>query len=102
MVPVFGHGTILSLPYSPIDMRVGYLCREYLMGTIQEHRKHAELCVAKAASADDKRDKVLWLTLAQSWAQLAEHAARINHEVLGDDATDDADPEMADGLSAPN
>jgi hypothetical protein len=56
------------------------------MGTIQEHRMHAELCVAKAQSTDDQRDKALWLTLAQSWAQLAEYAARVNGKSSGNSA----------------
>jgi hypothetical protein len=59
------------------------------MWTFQEHRRHAENCVAKAQSADDQRDKVLWLTLAQSWNQLAEHAERMKREILAGDATRD-------------
>jgi hypothetical protein len=54
------------------------------MGTIQEHRMHAEMCVAKAQTADDQRDKALWLTLAQSWAQLADYAARVNRRAYGE------------------
>ena len=44
-------------------------------------------CVAKARAADDHEDKVLWLTLAQSWVLLAEHAAR--GEQFGCAATSD-------------
>jgi hypothetical protein len=29
-----------------------------------------------ARAADDRNDKALWLTLAQSWVRLAEHVAR--------------------------
>jgi len=29
-----------------------------------------------ARRSDDDNDKALWLTLAQSWVRLAEHAAR--------------------------
>jgi hypothetical protein len=29
-----------------------------------------------ARASDDDKDKVLWLTLAQSWVRLAEHVAR--------------------------
>lgn len=29
-----------------------------------------------ARASDDDKDKVLWLTLAQSWGRLAEHVAR--------------------------
>jgi hypothetical protein len=46
------------------------------MGTNDNHRKLAEQCIAMARAADGDRDKALWLTLAQSWVRLAEHAAR--------------------------
>jgi hypothetical protein len=46
------------------------------MGTLQDHRKRAEACVAMARRSEDDSDKALWLTLAQSWVRLAEHAAR--------------------------
>jgi hypothetical protein len=48
------------------------------MGTIQDHRKYAEQCVAMARSSHDDSDKALWLTLAQSWVRLAEHVARVD------------------------
>ena len=47
------------------------------MGNTQDHRKCAEECVAMAQLSNDDSDKALWLTLAQSWARLAEHVARI-------------------------
>jgi hypothetical protein len=86
-MPIFGHGIFASLPYSPCEIRASLLCREKEMGTIQEHRMHAELCVAKAQTTEDHRDKALWLTLAQSWAQLAEYAARVNKRAYGESAT---------------
>jgi hypothetical protein len=46
------------------------------MGTTQDHRRHAEQCVAMARRSDDDNDKALWLTLAQSWVRLADHVAR--------------------------
>jgi len=46
------------------------------MGITRDHRKCGEECVAMARASDDDRDKVLWLTLAQSWVRLAEHVAR--------------------------
>jgi hypothetical protein len=46
------------------------------MGTIQDHRRHAELCVAKARMSDNESDRALWLTLAQSWARLADHVSQ--------------------------
>jgi hypothetical protein len=45
------------------------------MGTIQDHRKYAEECVAMARLSQAESDKALWLTLAQSWVRLAEHVA---------------------------
>jgi hypothetical protein len=46
------------------------------MGTVADHRRWAEQCVAMARAAGDDSDKALWLTLAQSWVRLAEHVAR--------------------------
>lgn len=53
------------------------------MGTTQDHRKCAEECLAMAQAADDQRDKVLWLTLAQSWVRLAEQVAHARGLELG-------------------
>ena len=52
------------------------------MGTPQDHRKCAEECVAMARLSEADRDKALWLTLAQSWVRLAEHAAYADTERL--------------------
>lgn len=49
------------------------------MGTIQDHRKCAEACVARARLANDDGDKALWLTLAQSWVRLADHVRLAEH-----------------------
>jgi hypothetical protein len=48
------------------------------MGTTVDHRRHAEECVAMARLAEGDQDKMLWLTLAQSWVRLAEHIERSN------------------------
>ena len=48
------------------------------MSTIEKYRAHAEDCLRQASTDSNERDKPLWLTLAQSWLQLAEHADRIN------------------------
>jgi putative IMPACT (imprinted ancient) family translation regulator len=90
------------LPYSPCGIHASLLCREYEMGTIQEHRMHAELCVAKAQTTDDHRDKALWLTLAQSWAQLAEYAARVNNRAYGESATGAVDLDEVEDAHAPH
>jgi len=46
------------------------------MGTMLDHRRYAEECVAMARRSEDDQDKMLWLTLAQSWVRLAEHVER--------------------------
>ncbi len=46
-------------------------------GTTLDHRRCAEECVAMAKRAGADSDKVLWLTLAQSWVRLAEHVALV-------------------------
>jgi hypothetical protein len=46
------------------------------MGTKADHRRYAEECVARARRAEGESDKVCWLTLAQSWARLAEYVAQ--------------------------
>jgi hypothetical protein len=51
------------------------------MGTMLDHRRCAEECVAMARLADNDGDKALWLTLVTSWVRLAEHVARIETSV---------------------
>jgi hypothetical protein len=48
------------------------------MGTNRDHRRFAEECIAMAHASEDANDKALWITLAQSWVRLAEHAAHIS------------------------
>ena len=52
------------------------------MGTTLDHRRYAEECVAMARLAGDDQDKMLWLTLAQSWVRLAEHVERSTPEAV--------------------
>lgn len=66
------------------------------MGTMQDHRRCAEECVAMARRADDDNDKALWLTLAQSWVRLADHVSRASadldaeaDETMSDEADDE-------------
>ena len=40
------------------------------------YRSNAQDCLRMAQAILDERDKPFWLTLAQSWLRLAEHAAR--------------------------
>jgi hypothetical protein len=48
------------------------------MGTNRDHRRFAEECIAMAHASEDTNDKALWITLAQSWVRLAEHAAHMS------------------------
>jgi len=45
------------------------------MGTDQDHRREAEECIAMALQSADVTDKVLWMTLAQSWVRMDEDLA---------------------------
>lgn len=62
------------------------------MGTMLDHRRCAEECVAMAQLSDDDKDKALWLTLAQSWVRLAEHAARARAELQAEDVAIETEP----------
>ncbi len=44
-----------------------------------DHRKYAEECLTMALSSAEDDDKALWLTLAQSWARLAEQVACVEN-----------------------
>jgi hypothetical protein len=44
-----------------------------------DHRKYAEECLTMALSSPEDDDKALWLTLAQSWARLAEQVAYVEN-----------------------
>jgi hypothetical protein len=50
------------------------------MDSTERYRAHAHDCLRRAHDDTNDNDKPLWLTLAQSWLQLAEHADRINGE----------------------
>ena len=65
------------------------------MGTIQDHRRCAEECVAMAQLCEDDKDKVLWLTLAQSWVRLAEHVARAGAELPAETVALETEPDHA-------
>jgi hypothetical protein len=43
--------------------------------------KYAAKCVAMALSSAEDVDKALWLTLAQSWAQLGEQVASVERNI---------------------
>jgi hypothetical protein len=53
-----------------------------VMTSIERYRANAENCL-RQASTDHEQDKPLWITLAQSWLRLAEHADRVNSDIKG-------------------
>jgi hypothetical protein len=59
------------------------------MGTTVDHRRCAEQCVAMARLAEDRSDKALWLTLAQSWVRSAEDVAQVEMSMALGPANDD-------------
>jgi hypothetical protein len=63
---------------------------DFAMGTNPDHRKFAEECIAMAHASEDTNDKALWVTLAQSWVRLAEHAGQANASREGVAAVRDA------------
>jgi hypothetical protein len=46
------------------------------MAVSDEYRSNAESCLRMAQTAHNLQDRPFWLTLAQSWLQLAEQSAR--------------------------
>jgi len=60
------------------------------MGTMLDHRRCAEECVAMARLSEDDNDKVLWLTLAQSWVRLAEHVTSAETSIAFEPEQDEA------------
>jgi hypothetical protein len=51
------------------------------MDTIELYREQADDCLRRAHTDTNENDKPLWVTLAQSWLQLAEDADRISSDV---------------------
>ncbi|MGH6768036.1 MAG: hypothetical protein ACRECO_03325 [Xanthobacteraceae bacterium] len=51
------------------------------MTTTEQYRINAESCLERARTDRNEGDRPLWITLAQSWLQLAAHADRVNREV---------------------
>ena len=50
------------------------------------HKHLIEQCVTMACASKADRDKALWLTMAQSWLRLAEHAERASLAVAEEHA----------------
>jgi hypothetical protein len=51
------------------------------MAASDEYRSNAESCLRMARTVHNLQDKPFWLTLAQSWLQLAEQSARGDGEI---------------------
>jgi hypothetical protein len=51
------------------------------MDTIELYRAQADDCLRLADIDTNENDKPLWVTLAQSWLQLAEDADRISSDL---------------------
>jgi hypothetical protein len=51
------------------------------MTSIEQYRANAENCLRHAGDDANEHGNALWITLAQSWLRLAEHADRINSEI---------------------
>jgi hypothetical protein len=51
------------------------------MDTFELYREQADNCLRLADTDTNENDKPLWLTLAQSWLQLAEQADQISSDV---------------------
>jgi len=69
------------------------------MGSPNEYRDIAQDCLRMAVIAEDERDRPLWVTMAQSWIQLAEHVSRLNLTAESEPASGDND-NADDGVSA--
>ena len=67
------------------------------MGSAKEYRVIAQDCLRMAVIADDERDRPLWVTMAQSWIQLAEHVARLNTELESEEAVGDSSDNDSNG-----
>jgi hypothetical protein len=52
------------------------------MDTIELYRAEADDCLRRADIDTNESDKPLWITLAQSWLQLAEDADNVRTEQL--------------------
>jgi len=52
------------------------------MDTIELYREQADDCLRRAEIDTNENDKPLWLTLAQSWLQLAEVSSDVRNAQL--------------------
>jgi hypothetical protein len=68
------------------------------MISTEQYRKNAKSCLEQARADRNEGDRPLWITLAQSWLQLAAHADRINREVASEKSA--RERQSADGQAA--
>jgi hypothetical protein len=61
-----------------------------------EYRTNAEDCLRLARADRNEHDRPLWVTLAQSWLRLAEHADRLSKEVRSGSLAPERDDEGVD------
>jgi hypothetical protein len=70
------------------------------MSSSTSYRNYAQNCLRMAQNAPDDADRPLWLTMAQSWLRLAEHADRLNLELVSDaPATAEEEKEAAPAVN---
>lgn len=50
------------------------------MDPVALYRAQADDCMSRARTDSNESDKPLWVTLAQSWRQLAEQADQVNSQ----------------------
>jgi hypothetical protein len=65
------------------------------MRTIEQYRAHAHACLRRAHTDANENDRPLWLTLAQSWLQLAEHADRVRSDREAEEQAFEEEEEVA-------
>jgi hypothetical protein len=71
------------------------------MSSAKEYRVIAEDCIRMASTAQDERDRPLWVTMAQSWLRLAEHADRITRQLKSGVPADGDDQHTTGSSEAP-
>jgi hypothetical protein len=59
------------------------------------YRSNAEDCLRMANTAQDKHDRTLWITLAQSWLGLAELSTRSSSAFDGEEEAPQAEQTFA-------
>jgi hypothetical protein len=64
-----------------------------MKSSTDSYRSNAEECLRLASLDRNENDRPLWVTLAQSWLRLAEHADRVNEDVKSGRLAPDEEPE---------